>query len=88
MERGASKAKAADKSETGSGSSSEVATAAPPGPCRPSSRTSASARGRGGRIPVNLRVRGAENVPDRMRVYRGDRGCGSSGCLESEGVEG
>lgn len=32
MERGASEVKAADKSETGSGSSSEVATAAPPRP--------------------------------------------------------
>lgn len=32
MERGASKAKATDKSETGSGSSSEVASTAPPGP--------------------------------------------------------
>ena len=38
MERGASRAKAADKSETGSGSSSEVATAAPPGPKREQGR--------------------------------------------------
>lgn len=34
MERGASEAKVADKSETRIGSSSEVATAAPPGPRR------------------------------------------------------
>lgn len=34
MERGASRAKTADKSEKGSGSSSEVATASPPGPKR------------------------------------------------------
>lgn len=34
MERGASRVKAADKSERGNGSSSEVATASPPGPKR------------------------------------------------------